>query len=79
MVTRISLARLELRLRLTFLVLARTFVSAFVRSNFRAQYSRMLLTIEDHALIPTMVQVDPKVKSVDILFDPAQLAEQQEL
>ncbi|TCD64226.1 hypothetical protein EIP91_004361 [Steccherinum ochraceum] len=35
--------------------------------------------LQDHALVPTVVEVDAKVKSIELLFDPAQLAEQQEL
>jgi len=35
--------------------------------------------LQDHALVPTIVEVDSKVKSIEILFDPVQLAEQQEL
>ncbi|TCD61101.1 hypothetical protein EIP91_009038 [Steccherinum ochraceum] len=35
--------------------------------------------LQDHALVPTVVEVDGKVKSIEILFDTAQLAEQQKL
>ncbi|KAH8096772.1 GMC oxidoreductase [Cristinia sonorae] len=35
--------------------------------------------LQDHALVPTVVEVDQKVQSIEILFEPAGLAKQQEL
>ncbi|KAJ8517226.1 hypothetical protein ONZ45_g5550 [Pleurotus djamor] len=35
--------------------------------------------LQDHALVPTIVEVDKQVESLEILHDPAQLQKQQEL